>query len=422
MSVRSRLRRFKRLRDIVVVGRDWSRRAGRPILNIVRRAASSLQILLHKDSRDFGSPRYERLDIFDYVHWHGIAETTRIQVLHPRYYMELTPAIHCESEPHYEIERRRARWVPEGYVFELPKGRVIGGLGSLVTNDDHYLATESYEFHASQIRHRNIYQQLKLPKMSHIDGRVASLSSYGDDGNLYHWLHNSLPRLALIREAGLEIDAYYVTNSNLKFVRESLALLGIESSQIIDGKHVPHLSAETLIATNVPGQNGYLEPWSIMGLRDLFLPQLGPLGPTRRLLISRASALQRRLLNEDELWARLEPHGFERLLMETMSFPDQMRALRDAEAVVGLHGANLSCLAFVSSGTAVVEIFPQNYVIGCYTASATLAGAKYAYAIGEGENRRDYKDLYKYALDDAVVDVEKVATLLAMASDGRIRV
>jgi capsular polysaccharide biosynthesis protein len=113
-------------------------------------------------------------------------------------------------------------------------------------------------------------------------------------------------------------------------------------------------------------------------LRQLAQPSfsIDPLQP-RRIYISRRSARWRRVINEAEVLACLHPWGFAPVQMETLSLPEQIALMQGAEAVIGIHGAGLTNLAFCPPGTTVIEILPSSAVLPYFWIIAQVAGLRY---------------------------------------------
>ncbi|WP_196223227.1 DUF563 domain-containing protein [Roseibium sp. RKSG952] len=88
--------------------------------------------------------------------------------------------------------------------------------------------------------------------------------------------------------------------------------------------------------------------------------------PWRKVYVARDDAKIRRIQNEQDLWQRLEPLGFERIIPGTMSHAEQVRLFDEAKVIVGAHGAGLTNLLFTQEGGQVVELFPANYVQSSY--------------------------------------------------------
>ncbi len=115
-------------------------------------------------------------------------------------------------------------------------------------------------------------------------------------------------------------------------------------------------------------------------------------GPTRRLFVSRADAKKRRLLNEDEIFARLEGFGFERVTAGNLSFADQVELFSEAQIAAGPHGAGLTNAMFMPEGGAVVEIFRQGHVHGSFAWLSHLRGHFHAYVVSkETAPRQHYR-------------------------------
>ncbi len=113
-------------------------------------------------------------------------------------------------------------------------------------------------------------------------------------------------------------------------------------------------------------------PQAIRWLADLartrfVAPQRG-----RKLLISRADAASRRLLNEAALFEALAPHGFELLVPTTLGVAGQLTAMAAAEVVVAPHGAALANLIAAAPGTRVVEISASLTLSGFYSNIAAV--------------------------------------------------
>src|SRR5207245_2561163 len=82
--------------------------------------------------------------------------------------------------------------------------------------------------------------------------------------------------------------------------------------------------------------------------------------PTRRLYVSRQGA-SRKVANERELYAALEPLGFEFVVPGRLAFGEQVRLFSEARVAVGPHGANFVNGIF-SGQLTVLEFFQPAHV------------------------------------------------------------
>jgi capsular polysaccharide biosynthesis protein len=89
--------------------------------------------------------------------------------------------------------------------------------------------------------------------------------------------------------------------------------------------------------------------WVSRFLRDSFLPLIKPehlVQRAPRLYVSRAGAMWRSVINEQEVMARLSPLGFVKTTLEGLSVLQQVALFAQAECVIAPHGAALANLVF----------------------------------------------------------------------------
>ena len=95
----------------------------------------------------------------------------------------------------------------------------------------------------------------------------------------------------------------------------------------------------------------------------------------RRLYLRRGAGLQRRVLNEDELLAALEPHGFVAVQPERLSFDEQVALFSQTSIVVAPVGAALTNMLFMPPG--------GQAVILCNNALLAIRGDLYFDSLAE---------------------------------------
>ena len=91
---------------------------------------------------------------------------------------------------------------------------------------------------------------------------------------------------------------------------------------------------------------------------------LGPAPePRRRLYVMRQGwlAWQRKLLNEPQVLAELAGRGFEPVVMEGLSPPQQVALFRQAECVAGVYGGGLFNSLFCAPGTRLLSLTSPDY-------------------------------------------------------------
>lgn len=131
---------------------------------------------------------------------------------------------------------------------------------------------------------------------------------------------------------------------------------------------------------------------------------------TRVLYVSRASANLRRVLNEDELKPIFGEYGVEMIRLEELSWLDQVKKLEGVTLIIGMHGAGLTNMLFLSRGASIIEFrHPKSIMQNCYFSLASALDMSYYYLIGKPV---DLSDPHK---SDIIVDPVKLRNLLGSA-------
>lgn len=196
--------------------------------------------------------------------------------------------------------------------------------------------------------------------------------------NYYHWMVESLPRLAW---AGLADEHPFILDRKvLPFHNESLRLLNKYSNPLAYLSEPTRFKEVVFVEQPAPTNTRlsafvaefYRQNYSWRGARG------------RKLLVSRSDAGTRRIDNELELLAALEPLGFELLIPSKSSIEDQAQAFAEADVIVGAHGAGLANIAYCKPNALLVEVIPDSFEEGVtsYAAMAELFGLRYTAHIG----------------------------------------
>jgi capsular polysaccharide biosynthesis protein len=310
------------------------------------------------------------------------------------------PAHHSQFEAHRRVH------IASNVVATVRNGRVLGPYGAVMTEDDTLLFDLSPYYGATTPSQHPVFLRCRPPACTDVPGSLGVLTTRGSD-NYYHFLLDVLPRLELLRKAGATPDAYLVPRST-RFQRELLDHLGLTAERCLDNAHV---RADKLVVPSLPDDRLRTPPWIVPWLRAQFLPD-DILPPHRRLYVTRGQARHtRRVENEADLLAELEPLGFEVVDPGALSAADQVRAFAEAECIVGPHGAGLTNLAFASPGAAVVELFARDYVNECFWALAsTVEGLRYRYLVGDGSPVRSRRN--RGVASDITAGPEEVVRLV----------
>src|SRR5579871_619516 len=189
------------------------------------------------------------------------------------------------------------------------------------------------------------------------------------ENNYYHWVMESLPRLMLVEKWLQRPDVFIVVDdADIGFKVDSIALFfSVPESRILKKKTKEVLCGEIVLPSFTHTRNAATN-WIDIGhpqfiralnarLLDRLIASTGPTLP-RRFVLSRRTAADRRILNEDFLLKSLPP-DFSIVDTAQMQFVEQVVLFQQASVVIGIHGAGLANIVFGSKLT-VVELFPSD--------------------------------------------------------------
>lgn len=265
--------------------------------------------------------------------------------------------------------------IPDLGVLTMAQGTVVGPSGLVLSQEGLLLEDASFW----RGRTKGVPDWARRAEVQRVHGTMISLGTDYAATNYGHFLLDSLPRLALLEDAGIrvaDVDHVYVTVPGGHAAR-LLDELGVPAAQRIVARAGVAVRADTVIVTSYPGARRNYPRWHVQFLRDRLAVAAGP--PSRRLYIPRTG--HRRILNVEALMPVLLEHGFE--VFEPGGAEDPRHAFAEAEAVVGGHGAGLSDLAFCRPGTRVLELLPSSHRKPFYMTLSGSGDLRYGYLVGD---------------------------------------
>jgi capsular polysaccharide biosynthesis protein len=127
---------------------------------------------------------------------------------------------------------------------------------------------------------------------------------------------------------------------------------------------------------------------------------------SRRLYISRAKALRRKLTiqNEADVRSILESRGFRTVFLEELPWAEQVMLVSGAEFIVGLHGAGLANILFAKAAS-LVEFQNPLEARAHFAVMARELNIRYAYIVGKLDGRSN-------SFDNISIDLEVLKDML----------
>ncbi len=306
--------------------------------------------------------------------------------LHPvdtAWVTDRTPVAAAGPVPREFVDSLRWR-MPGTFVLELVDARLWGRDAYPLSADDVLLADQTNAFRLRPDA-MPVLRRARLGTPTRVPG-VSTTVCGAYTSSYHHWMFDLLPRLDIAQRSGLPFDRVIAPDA-LGFQRETLAAAGVTGDRLY-----PHtgqyLQLERLVLPSVPGTPAQSPPASCAYLRRLFAADIEGQPQHRRLYLSRADTVRRKLANEDEVLAALEPLGFEPVTLSGRSVREQARLFAQAEAVVAPHGGALTNLVFCAAGTRVVELFAPGYTPPCFWTIADQLGLAYRPLFGGDPTER----------------------------------
>lgn len=234
----------------------------------------------------------------------------------------------------------------------------------------------------------------------HLPGRA--LMAVVEGSMVYtHWLLDTFPRFLALREAGTDpadFDHVVLATTARGFHRTLLARLGIDPARVVTRQHDGgYFETDASVHLSAPRTNFATHP----RIYDMVCAHFGqpqaPKGQTRRFFVSRSGAGRRKILNEEALFALLEPEGFEVIRFEDHDMEEMAALMAQASHIIAPHGAGLANLVFCRPGARVLEIFSA-HLSREYWIIAQQKGLAYHAFEAEGPEQRPVTEAERRAM------------------------
>lgn len=237
----------------------------------------------------------------------------------------------------------------------------------------------------------------------------------------YHWFGDALPRLeAFLDELPLSELTLLLPYKfgRAAYFRDSLQPFGLKEVRVLN--RFERLRCRELFMPSHVAPTGNFDELVMRSMRHRFVsacahPADAPSADVQstdspeRIYISRRLAPSRRVANEDELTPVLEKHGVVTITAEKLSWREQVQLIGAAKVLVSSHGAGLTNMLGMKSGTQVMEIRAErDDKNNCYFTLAAAMQMHYYYLLAA----REQPDAVVHATD-LVVDPEQLDEALS---------
>ncbi len=203
-----------------------------------------------------------------------------------------------------------------------------------------------------------------------ISGTIFCLIQDASGNNYAHWLVDILPRLKIFEQNNSidQIDYFLLPELKNNFQYETLDMLNIPLTKVLNVKKNRHIQSKKLILTEHPwykkdtihSEMINIPKWIVLWLREKFLKNAEYDCAHNKIFIDRSDSNFNhcKIINNEQVWQFLEKKGFKKYKLSEMSFKKQIGLFNSADIIVGAHGAGLSNIIFSKSNSKVIEIKP----------------------------------------------------------------
>jgi capsular polysaccharide biosynthesis protein len=281
---------------------------------------------------------------------------------------------------------------PDIYVCDVAGGYFHVGSGLVCTRDFKAIPDLPY-----RLPFYSVYDKKKPVRITPRTGLFTTVNSC-HAWNHYSWYVDCLARVHSLAQAVPSEPITMIMPDNLgEVMRESLACV------LPDNFTLEYLPADTWFQLEhmvwpslITGRaNGFLPPDYYEAIRRPIFQRLGlpqEHTPADRLYVTRRNARCRCVLNEDALVALLERYGFKTILVENLSFLEQVETFHRASVVLGPHGAGLHLMGY-SGKIDIVVLHPNRTPQNFFHTLAMGLGQKYHHVLtpDPGDEERNFE-------------------------------
>lgn len=280
---------------------------------------------------------------------------------------------------------------PVPFVLEIRNGKIHGHHALVTTSDSHVLAESIFNhlpylqtISAGRIHYPQSFSQFwqQLTRQHHFE-TVFVVANLFDNG-YYHWLIETLPRLYLYQQhqqaTGQEVPILFSAPLP-EFAQTMLDMMGIHNYLLWDATFAQAnnlLLPMAIYGTGIP--SAHIVRWVSEQLSSAIddLPKMD----MPRIYLSRQNMTKRQVVNEDELLSQLKQFDFHRVQIESLSIPQQIALFKQAEVIIGPHGAGFANTIHCNY-VKLIEFFEPSYINLCFYRLASALDFDYGYLVGK---------------------------------------
>ncbi len=223
---------------------------------------------------------------------------------------------------------------------------------------------------------------LRLPPPTRLRGNWTSIVSKWVPNRGFpvygHWLHDALPRLALLPE--FPPDTQIIVPPDLKpYHKESLQLLGLWDR--CRPSPEAHLEVERYFFSSPVCLIDCYNPYAVHFTRKALLPKADRNYSGPKKFFMQRTSKKRSIQNPEEVAAFFRSKGWEVVRDVDLTFAQTIKLFSEADAICSQQGSNMSNVLFCRPGCVVMHLVPDVNVDGWIDWIAEVCELNYHFSI-----------------------------------------
>ncbi len=235
------------------------------------------------------------------------------------------------------------------------------------------------------------FQRWSIAKFNHTITLIVDDWSFG----YFHWLLDAIPKLLIAIDGCSNVTIVLPEKMNEGFFLDSLK--PFKNIRIIYLKERTTYFFTRAVVPEINLTTGNYHPELLLRLRAIYQQFFACLGQKthNRIYISRANAAKRVIVNEREILPILNKYGFKICLFENLTFHEQVLLTSNSNILISCHGAGLSNILFMNSGTCIMEIRHKfNNHDNCYFTLSAAMNVRYYYFLADAYPEKATVDVH----------------------------
>jgi hypothetical protein len=222
--------------------------------------------------------------------------------------------------------------------------------------------------------------QVLRDQLIELDSQTEYVIGCNLDHGYYHWLVQAIPAIDwAVRSRPHDGITLALPGMNA-FRTASIELLGhaeVPKLHLVPHHHFyfPRVSHAEFLTEIMPFGISYAARSTFERLRSAVDRSIAP--KAQAVYVARTDATRRVAINEQELVHALTAEGVYAIVPGSLPFAEQIALFKQADVVIGPHGAGLTNTVFCKPGAIVYELFPEHFINPCFCRLVQGAGLHY---------------------------------------------